>query len=282
MGEPKNPVNPLPRWTKIVEQEASGIDDGVISFTSDPFGSSSYVGMRIPTLPTQAANRYLFLLASFTVPDGQRARILGYRQLLTIGCRRAAQQGASSANYTYEMPVVTPTWHFPDGNVSWHIHRLGAPNNQGFPAVNPAPLDRASMKFGFAQGPALLYQTFLPTDAGYINLAAYTPPNIGRPWGTPLTAGSHSTFYDLRTRSDTPNAWTSLNVEVEGPETVAFFASVKQTDPSSRAEQRSLPANFYQLDLPEDKFVAAFEQPNFTSRSPIYWRVGGALITEFI
>lgn len=137
------------------------------------------------------------------------------------------------------------------------------------------------MKFGFAQGPALLYQTFTPTDGGYLNLSAYTPPNLGRPWGTPLTAGTQGTFYELRTTGQSPNAWTSLNVEVEGPDTVAFFASVRQTDPLTRARIASVPANFYNLDLPEDKFVTALTTLNPLT-GPIYWRVFGSLITEFI
>jgi hypothetical protein len=264
---------------RVFEINSSGVDEFLQGIGGDPFGGSSYVGLRVPTLATPSlpngGGRYLFNLASFSIATGIRARIVGYRQLLTLGAVITAAGSESSARFV-EMEVTTPTFRLPDGNVSWHIHRLGPPNSQGFPTGDPANLtDIRSLKKNFSINPALLYQSYtIPAgNAFYPDLTAYMPPNGGKPWGTPLRAGEQGTFCDLRTRWRDSRAWSSLDVELDGPETVAFMASVHQSAGASEAGVLSAIPN----GMPEEQFVSAFAE---SVTGAIYWRIAGALMVE--
>ena len=104
------------------------------SFGSDPFGGSSWVGLRVPTLatellaaPGQSAqdSRYLMMLAAFSLSEGVKARVLGYRQMVRIGYT-APRNGdlSTSTPRTVTQEVEDPAWHFADGNVSFHIADL--------------------------------------------------------------------------------------------------------------------------------------------------------------
>lgn len=260
------------------EVVTSGFDESLQTVFGDPYGGTSNVGLRVPTLATPSGaesyvNRYLFNLASFSVGEGARGRILGWRQLVTLGYRYSSGTGA--APYTVELPVASPIWRFPDGNISWHLQRLGPPSEAGIALPSPGPNDQRSLKYKWCETPALLYQavTLPALNPQYVDLTAYTPPNSGRPWGTPLQNGQQGTFYDLRANWRDDQAWFSLDIPFEGPDIVALFASVKQTNPSTRPTL-ALPGTVYQNGLgPEDLFLQNY--PN-----AIYWRVAGSLIVE--
>jgi hypothetical protein len=255
---------------RVFEVASSGIDEFLQGVGSDPFGGSSSVGLRVPTLATpDAHNRYLFMLASFSVGVGVWARIKGYRQLVTIG----KSTGTGSAPRFVEQGVTTPTWRFPDGNISWHLRRLGPPDAQGYPKAATNFTDLRSFVHNFSVGPALLYGAYgiTPGDAFYMQLTGYQAPNGGKPWGTPLRAGEQGTFYDLRTPWRSARAWTSLDMDLEGPDTVALFASVRQT--SGLITSVNSLANTPNAS-PEDQFLAAY------GPGVLYWRVGGSLIVE--
>jgi len=257
---------------RVSEITTTGVDEWLQALGGDPYGGSSSVGLRIPGLATTNTNRYLFLLASFSIPTGIKARIVGYRQLLTLGVATSAP-GEESPGRFVEQEVTSPFFRLPDGNVSWHIQRLGPPNAQGFPPGNRAEAtDLRSFKKKWSEGPALLYETATNPNQFYVDLTAYTPPNGGKPWGTPLRAGEQGTFYDLRANWRDDRAWTSLDMELEGPDTVAFFASVRQ---SAGASAITAPSPFFSEGLsPEEQFLL-----NFPSGVK-YWRVGGALMIE--
>jgi hypothetical protein len=264
------------RPQRVFEVASSGIDEFLQGVGGDPYGGSSSVGLRVPTLATLTQfNRYLFLLASFSVAESVKAIIRGYRLLETIG----KNTGSPSAPRYVEQEVTTPMWRLPDGNVSFHLHRLGPPNSQGFPRAPSVSgsgtnlLDLRSFVHNFADGPALLYgaYTITPGDTFYTHLTGYLPPNGGKPWGTPLRAGQQGTFYDLRTPWRTHGAWSSLNIELDGPDTIALFASVRQTGgavvtPNNLAGTPN--------SMPEEQFLAAY------GPGVVYWRVGGALMVE--
>jgi hypothetical protein len=266
---------------RIIELASSGVDEYLQGLTGDPFGGAEAVGLRVPTASTASLatkgerHRYLFLLASFSLgsPMGNaaEARILGYRQLVTIG-----KNVGTLANPRFvEQEVTTPGFRLPDGNVSFHIHRLGPPNAQGFPRGEPAnTTELRSFKKNWSDGSALLYDTYtIPAGNGfYVNLTAYAPPNGGRPWGTPLRAGQQGTFYDLRTPWRTAHAWSSLDMWLRGPDTIAFFASVRQSAGAQPPAGISSPSQIPNA-MPEEQFIAAFP-------GAIYWRVGGSLILE--
>lgn len=265
---------PLPRAGRVFEITATGFDENLqATGGGDPYGGMSSVGLRVPTLATpNAQSRYLFLLGTFSIPARSHARIIGYRQLVSLGVITDSAGGP----YVAELLVTSPSWRFPDGNVSWHMQRLGPPNSKGFPysvLTGATPPPSPSFAFRFAQGSALLYEKSTLPGNLYVDLSAYTPPNQGRPWGRALRSGFF-TFYDNHTAYDY-GALVPMNAHIEGPETIGFFASLYQSNPSTRATLSvAAPSGTYTNGVtPEDQFLLNF--PN-----AIYWRVGGSLLVE--
>lgn len=256
---------------RVVEITTTGIDEFLQGIGGDPYGGSSWVGLRVPTLASTDRNRYLFLLATFSLPAGSTAKILGYRQLVTLG----KSVGSPSAPRFVEMEITSPQFRLPDGNVSFHLQRLGPPNAQGFPRKVGNKTDLRSFHRGYCESPALLYEsyTIAAGDSFYVDLTSYTPPNSGKPWGVPLRAGTQGTFYDLRTPWRSARAWTSLSMELDGPETVALFASVRQSAGTATGVAVNsgtvIPGN-----MPEEQFISAY------ASGVVYWRVAGSLIVE--
>jgi hypothetical protein len=257
---------------RIVEICSTGADEYLQALGGDPEGGATSMGLRVPTLATPDTNsRYLFLGASFTLGAGARARILGYRQFSSLGT-------TLSQTRFVEQEILSPNFRLPDGNISWSIRRLGPPNAAGFGSGTPTPLDLNSFKKGWCDGPALLYDdyTIAPGNRIYTQLLTYVPPVNGRPWGTPLRAGQQGTFYDQRTPWRAAQAWSSLDMELEGPDTIAMFISVRQS--AGRYSVTSSPLAFPNGLSVEESFCGNFGGGE-TSR-PIYWRVGCALIVE--
>ena len=279
-----------------LEIASYGIDEFKQTFFSDPFGSISWLGMRVPTLSTTALasanatapyqNRYLFLGAAFSVAEGSRCRVIGYRQYAELGIPLAVTGEGGGFTRPILLPVTTPGWCFPDATTTWHFRRLGgSPNAAGLPSFRPSnPTDLVNLRRGFGMTPALLYQSVtLPAgDAFYPDLTAYVPPNGGRPFGAPLTDDPRlSNLYGLQTEWKTADAWESLDLEVRGPDTVCAFISTAQSDPSSRPRDPSTGFGAGSLGIgiaPEDAFLAngvdIYETP------AILWRVGVSLIVE--
>lgn len=253
---------------RVIEVSSSGVDEYLQGLSGDPYGGISSMGLRIPALQTTVANRYLFHLCGFSLAERVKARIVGYRQFLSLGAVISAASTETPGRFV-EQEVVSPAFRLPDGNVSWHIQRLGPPNAQGFPRAVSDGSDLQSFKKRYAENPALLYERYTSGGPFYTQLTAYTPPNGGKPWGTALRSGQQATFYDLRTEWRSHGAWTSLDMEIQGPCTVAFFASVLQSAGASAAGALNAIPN----GLPEEQFIAAFEGVK-------YWRVGGALMFE--
>jgi hypothetical protein len=266
----------IPRGKRLVEITTTGIDEFLQGIGGDPYGGSSWVGLRVPKLATPDFNhRYLFLAASFSVGEGETAIIRGYRQLVTLG----KSVGTTDAPRVQEFEVTSPFWHLPDGDVSFHLRQLGPPNAQGWPRYKPSPLDLRCFKKGWSDGPALLYQDYtIPAgDKFYTHVTAYTPPARGQPWGTPPSDGQQGTFYDLRTPWRDAHAWSSLDMAVEGPETIGLFISVRQS--AGNYSVATSPLNFSEGLLPEEQFIGNFGGGDAGIR-PIYWRVGASLIVE--
>jgi hypothetical protein len=274
-----------------IEVASSGIDESMQLIASDPFASQSWVGLRVPTASTasltpagqpQYSSRYLFLCAAFSIGEGARAHLFGYRQMVTLTFFEPTHGGGEdpSGGLPHELLVTSPFWHFVDATYSFHLRRLGPAPARGFPLTTPAPGDRNTLKYRYSDAPALLYESVtLPAgNPYYVNLTAYTPPNAGKPWGTPLSDGHQGTIYGLRTPWSDAQAWKSLDIEVEGPDTVALFCSVAQTAPTTRAASaETSPANTIGL-CPEDQFL---NQALFLgSAGAIYGRVGGAILYE--
>lgn len=287
---------------QLIEISSAGYDEYIQGIGSSGFREWSSFGLRVPTLPTPDANhRYLFLLASFSLGEGETSIIRGYRQFSSIGW-------SPGLGRFYELEIASPNWRLPDGNISWHLRQLGGPNAQGIPRVpnrrvarpppsfanvrgdgnippdgsiqrDPPTLNRdlPSFKEVWADGPCLLYEDYDIPDGNriYTQLTRYVPPTLGRPYGTSIQSGHQPTFYDQRAPWRAAQAWSSLNMRVDGPSTIAFFASVHQS--AGQYDVASPPFD----GLPqEEKFIANHLFDVEPAQRPIYWRVGGALILE--
>ena len=265
---------------RVVEIASNGLDESLQGVGSDPFGGTSWVGLRVPSLPTDSVgqkasdSRYLFLLATFSLSEGTKATILGWRQMVRLGWiqpRNTDVQTSTARPVTME--VTDPAFKFVDGNVSFHLQALGAPNSQGFVWDLQGPNDLVCFKQNFSTTPALLYKTATTPSKFYTDLTAYNPPNKGRPWGKSLRSGSMSTVYGQRTTWQTHGAWSALGLEVEGPDTIALFASVRQTNTSTRTALTP-PSPFYAGGMSaEEQFLLNFPFAN-------YYSVAGSLIVR--
>jgi hypothetical protein len=264
-------------YRRRIELGSVGFDEFLQLVGSDPFGGLSSVGLRVPDLPTSTVDaehlRYLFLLSSVTISEGHTMRLRGIRQLVTIGVDLA--NGPVGSHYAEEFLVTSPFWRFSDGNISWHIMRMGLGEVPDSPIPPAFPAAR-SLAFRMSDAPALLAETATLATAGvYTTLTAYAPPNLGQPYGSAL-APSTGTFYDQNTIWRASEAWHSRDVIVQGPCQLGFFASMRQTNPVTRAKPFPAinPATVLATGLsPEESFLVNFPQAK-------YWRIGGSLILE--
>lgn len=280
---------------RIIEVSASGIDEALQGLTSSPSATAfpTTAGLRVPPVlqgngegafPLQP--RYLFCLATLSLDHG---RLLGIRQGLTIGLNA---QVTNPPVRPMEMEVTTPTFHFVDGNVSWHLVQEKA---QPMPVQAPTS-DSANWIHSQSQGPALLYDTatfaagtFNPTTGApffyTVGLKAYSPPQVIGNWTDLCGLGN---FSDIRFPHRSSRSWAALDVEFENR--VSLYASVLQTNPVTRLAPSAYPgagnpqANFTSAS-PEEGFIAAWQGlngPSFepTIMGPAYYRIFGSLIVE--
>lgn len=270
------------RRRQTFEITAEGPDEGLQGLSSDPLSSAhpAAMGLRIPaaigTGPNTAATpRFLFCLASRAIQ--QRARIRGLRQGVTLGIDLAI--GTPPEN-VIELLQTTPTFRFPDGNVSWHL--VFEPNADA--VVQRPPTDTAGWRYLRSDDPAMLYLTFtngnvIPATGQPVyyfeDLTAYTPPDVrGLQW---IPLGGLGNFHDLRFPWNASQAWNSLDIEVVGSGRVSFYASVLQTNPASRVD---LPGGTsIGGQPPEVQFILA-NTPTEGDNGVAYWRIFGAMIFE--
>jgi hypothetical protein len=253
------------------EISTSGFDPALQGVWSDPYGGTANVGLMIPqVLPTvrDPQHRLLFELAFIRLGAGRKVRLVGLRQLLTIAALVPQTGGGTPPPYIFEKQVETPFWHFSDAAVSWHVMHVPPGSNPKYSKSNAD-----SIAYRYATGSALLFEK-------NPNLASYVPPNGGRPLGTPVSS-SLGNLHDIRW------PWTkhpqhSMDVEIEGPGDIVFYASVQQTNSITRPQISStgLTFPFGTGNLPqEEAFVGNWE--NQTVPVPVtYWRIAGSMIFE--
>jgi len=248
---------------KRVEVVSTGVDEDLQLIGSDAFGSLSWIGLRVPLFVTAGpANRYLFMLCSVDIADGDSARIVGLRHGYSLGIRQA---GPRPNELWVENPIFKP----PRGGVSWHlrVRPLHQQNNPGNGPVQP-PLQ--NFAFRDSQSPALLYNT-AAAAVFYPLLTAYTPPNAGQPYGVGATP-ELSNFFDLKTRWQDAADWHALDIPVVGPARIQFFATVQQIPQAKNPIIQ--PAVFRPLgESAEEQYLANFPEAQI-------WRVAGALAVE--
>jgi len=264
---------------KRYEISTLGIDEGLQGLSSDPFaptGFTSYAGLRVPVvLPgVSQANmpRYRFLLA--TRRYNGKTKIIGIRQGLTIGCDANA---GTPPERPLECNVTTPGFRFSDGNVSWHLVKEEQADRN---FIRPQT-DTESWAFMQSESPAMLYQTFTNTTVNPqtgapiyypLGLTAYTPPATGTHWRHIAALGN---FHDLRFPWNSPEAWDTLNIEVEGSGRISLYATVLQTNPATRSNGSNTVTALSSTACPEESFIK-----DLSAVGVVYWRVFGSLIFE--
>ena len=259
----------------------SGIDEALQGLSSDPWQAAqpSAMGLRIPTLVNAPTNRYVFLLATRQLHG--RTRIRGIRQYLTIGTNTANPDiEGSPVERPLELQVTTPSWHFTDGNVSWHL----VLEANAVTLWNLPNSDAASSMLREADGPAFLYETATwaggfatPASAPlYYNegLTSYVPPqDIPMKW-QPL--GGLGCFYDYRFPWVTGAGHDTVNIPVEADSNVrvSLYATVLQTNGGGVA----LPEGIVGLP-PEELFLSNKALGHFLS-GVFYWRIAGDILFD--
>jgi hypothetical protein len=274
---------PRPRY----EPACTGLDPAFQGIGSSPYGDQSGMGLVWPFAPAHAPTEghplgvgpYLAVLDMFYVPSGMRKRLRGIRQLRTL--RAITNPGSEDeAPRPTEIVVTTPNWHFPDQYFSWHLRELPDTLLQRIrPATGPFDTQNFAFRMSVANA-AILYEnaSFNAFDLDargkpdfYHLLTGYVPPNAGRPWGNPV--GKWGTFYDLRAPWNDSHAWSSLDIEIAGPCTVALFASCLQTNFASRTPI-TLPGTLISTGIaPEEAFAVNWS-------TAIEGRVAGQLVVE--
>jgi hypothetical protein len=255
------------------EVSTSGFDPALQGVWSDPYSGVYGVGLVVPqVLPIvrDPQHRLLFELAFLRIGAGRKVRLVGIRQLLTIAALLPQPSVETTPPpYIFEKQVTTPFWHFTDATVSWHVMRVPPGNN---PKYNKANAD--GVAYRYATGSALLFEK-------NPNSPSYQPPNGGRPLGSPVSP-SLGNMHDIRWPWVADHAQDCMNVEIEGPCDIVFYASMQQTDPNSRTTTPITGLTFPlgTDNLPtEAAFVGNFE--NEATPVPVtYWRIGGSMIFE--
>lgn len=253
--------------------ESSVLETGFKSESSDRFfvGSSPFggdfgtAGTPIPTAQLTGTARYLFCLAQYPVPRGEKAILWGIRQLLTIG---NLYPNGSGGFQRINLPVEDD-WSFPDGDVSWHLRWIPGDvlTSPKVPTPDPAaPLGTSPNLY--AAGSLLYTPPFVP----------YVAPNGGMPLGDPILG--LATFYDVRYPAHGHGARSDLAWECPGGGTIAIYASVRQTDPLTRPKT-TIPDAALPFVRKQDAFVQTMVQTvERATFAPVYDTIGATLVIE--
>jgi hypothetical protein len=243
---------------------------------SDPYETNSGTGLVVPATPSAEIDnaRYLFVLARARFGHGEQSsdkcgvRLVGIRQYAELIARIPARTcpplsttvgPATGATVVFRKEITSPLWHFPDGDISWHVMVV---NRVQRDTRNPANND--GFIYQDAISPALIYQVAAP----------YSPPNGGRPWGRPIGA-SLGNMHDLRYPWRTTRSERVLDIPIPAPCDVIFFASVRQNDPTTNPTLcDTVDCSALTALGPEDQFMVAYNE--FAQ----YGAIAGALVFD--
>jgi len=200
---------------------------------SDPYESSAYTGLVVPTTPTsQLGGRYMMVLARARFSDGEQGvRLTGIRQYAEMIARVPNGFGGTDV---FRREIRSPLWHPPDGALSWHVMVISHVQRD---TRNPQNTD--GVRYEDSLSPALLYETLAGTSP--FGITTYTPPNGGRPWGRPMAA-SLGNIHELRYRWRTDQSEQALDIPVPLPSDVLLVVSARQNDPATNPSDVGTPA----------------------------------------
>jgi hypothetical protein len=247
---------------------------------SDPYQTSAYTGLVVPSTPTsQLGSRYLMLIARASFQGGEQSsdnagvRLVGIRTYAELIARipgRTSPLATGSGPPTgstvvFRREIESPLWHPPDGNISWHVMTINKVSRD-----TRNPLNTDGVMFQDSTSPALLFQTLAgPPTAP----TTYTAPNGGRPWGTAVQGLGN--IHELRYRSRTDRSEHVLDIPIVPPCDIALFASVRQNDPALNPSlgDTAVTQQFVALS-DEDRFLVAYSA--FAQYGTLY----GSLVFE--
>ena len=233
---------------------------------SDPYGTNAGTGLVVPSTPSAALGgaRYLMILARARFGSGEvGVRLVGLRQYAEVIARVPAGTSPlipttpppgspTGSTVTFRREIMSPLWHPPDGDLSFHIMVVPRSFRD---TRNPQNTD--GLMYQNARSPALLYETI--TGSPFAP-SAYTPPNGGRPWGTPIAA-SLGNIHELRYNSRTDQSERVLDIPVPVPCDVIMFVSVRQNDPMTNPiflNATTLEQQQWAALCREDRFLTAY------------------------
>lgn len=237
-----------------------GLDPALQIIGADPKLSAYSYGLEVPEAPTtNPLRRYLFCLSWLRVGAREKLRVMGLRQFVKIGLIADAV-GEDSNGYPLDLEVTSPTWHFSDANISWHLRKI--PVGDGKKIWHADNAD--GQAYLYSNGPALLFVDPPSADTGY------KPPTVpGETFVFDL-----GTFHELRWGMRRDEAWMSFGkdgVLVEGACDIGLYAAVTQTDADTRP-RIALPEGVTADALPpEERFVKNFPDARYT-------RIGGSIL----
>lgn len=237
----------------------AGKDTSLGFIGSDPYKTNVFTGLVVPSAPSASIGgaRYLFMLARAQFNTGEKGvRLVGIRQYADLVATVTNEQQGSTQVFHKE--ILAPMFRPPDGSISWHVMVIDKTFRD---TRNPSNAD--SFIFQDSYSPAMLYQVAAP----------YSPPNGGRPWGTPIGA-SLGNIHELRYPWQQNFTEYMLDIPIPLPCDVALFASVRQNDPSTNPTGAGLSAQQIASLDPEEQFLVAF---NATAK---YGRIAGSLVFD--
>jgi hypothetical protein len=246
---------------KVVTTEQ--VDPAAQVVGSSPYAGDYYAtGLVLPPFPTDIQDgRYLTRLCGVDIDEGSRCIIRSLRQLLTIGAEVPSE--TPGLYIPVELDVVSPTWNFINGNVSWHLRMV----NPRVPAFTRTFVDVPPFTLPFSGSLDGTTASILTRREGP---PSYLPLNGGVPYGDPVHG--LGTFRDIRYPWSQSAEPANLGIEVLGPGQLVLFASVYQPNPATRP---ALPVPLPDLSVlrPEDAFV--FRYPDAR-----YWRIGAEMVID--
>jgi len=248
----------IPLHAGRYEIVTAGKDPALGFIGGDPYKTNAYTGLIVPSTPSSSIGdvRYLFMLARARFQAGEKgARLVGIRQYADIVARVPTDGGPDQV---YSKEILSPMFHPPDGNISWSVMTIPITERD---TRNPANAD--SFLYQDAQSPALLYQTPAP----------YSPPNGGRPWGSPIGA-SLGNIHEIRYPWQNDHVEYRLDIPIPLPCDVVLFASVRQNNPATNPAGVGLSAQQIAALDPEEQFLVAF------NTYAQYGRIAGSLVFE--
>lgn len=234
----------------VQEISSSAPNPQLIGIGSGPGGATSDTYIAVPDNPTLSAdNRYLYRLAVASVAAGEVLEIVGFRQGVLIGVKLDPEQDTDEPTFV-TIEQTTPSWRFPDGNISWHLRWWPSDPRTS----NPTPKPRLAPSYYqfdyYGSQPGLLAKSFSP----------YLAPGQGMPPGQPVS--SLGFFTDLRAPMYAQGTAASQSYRVIGPANVGMFCSVKQTNPE-RPGRASPPPESGSYLPPETQFLAAYPNAQY-------------------